>query len=94
MILIINRTDLTTAEKFMWVMYSKNIIQVCRKEASEIIETRKPLGKFICTEGDSFIGIDNSTGDAWTEKFIALELCLKWLNDEIEMSDLECEGED
>lgn len=29
---------------------------------------------------DLFIGIDNSTGDAWTEEFDNLEQCLNWLN--------------
>jgi hypothetical protein len=27
-----------------------------------------------------WIGIDNSTGDAWTEEFLIKASCLKWLN--------------
>lgn len=30
-------------------------------------------------EGDKFIGIDNSTGNAWTEEFPDEASCLRWL---------------
>ena len=30
-------------------------------------------------DGDTVIGVDNSTGDAWTEDFPTLEECLAWL---------------
>lgn len=39
----------------------------------------KPLGLFYNWDGDTVIGVDNSTGDAWTEDFPTLEECLAWL---------------
>lgn len=42
----------------------------------------EPLGLFYLQEGDKFVGIDNSTGDAWTEEFADKEGCLRWLRGE------------
>lgn len=42
----------------------------------------KPIGKFYTKEGELYIGIDNSTGDAWTEEFKTKASCFKWLRDE------------
>ncbi len=47
--------------------------------ANAIIESRKPLGLFVHREKGKFIGIDNRTGDAWTEEFTTQAGCLKWL---------------
>ena len=47
--------------------------------SSEIIRTRQPEGLFLLEEGGKFIGIDNSTGDAWTEEFGDRNQCLQWL---------------
>lgn len=68
------------------------ILIVNSKESTEIIETRKPLGKFICNSDPNWIvAIDNASGDAWTEQFkpTDLKLAHDWLNGKIEMSDLE-----
>lgn len=57
--------------------------QVTPLTAAVIIETRKPQGKYwIMDESRKFIGIDNSTGEAWTEEFDNLNDCLKWLKGE------------
>ena len=56
--------------------------EIQSEEARKIINTRKPLGKFFKREGDFFVGIDNSTGDAWTEEFDQLKDCIEWLNGE------------
>ncbi len=40
----------------------------------------KPIGRFYTKEGDLYIGIDNSTGDAWTEEFKTKASCFKWLD--------------
>ena len=48
----------------------------------EIIETRKPLGCFVYSEGMEVVGVDNRDGDAWTEDFPNLVECLAWLLDE------------
>lgn len=54
-----------------------------RKEANQIIEMRKPLGLFVLDTGIEIIGIDNSTGDAWTEEFPDMQECLLWLTREV-----------
>jgi hypothetical protein len=70
-----------------------SIVEVNGEQASHIIETREPIGLFYHQEGEWFVGIDNSTGDAWTEDFISLDLCIKWLKREVSMDDLEFKGE-
>jgi hypothetical protein len=44
-----------------------------------VIQQRKPLGLFMCDTGTSYIGVDNRTGEAWTEEFGLREECLAWL---------------
>lgn len=67
---------------------------VSQKKALQIINTRKPLGIFYTTEPNgTFTGIDNSTGEAWTEEFKDLNVCKKWLNGEIELGDEDDEHE-
>lgn len=39
----------------------------------------EPIGLFWHKDSDIFVGVDNSTGDAWTEGFTTLEDCLAWL---------------
>lgn len=39
----------------------------------------EPLGLFYLKEGDKFVGIDNSDGNAWTEEFPDEAGCLRWL---------------
>lgn len=56
-----------------------------QKKASEIIETREPRGRFVLYEGIEVVGIDNETGDAWTEEFPDMMECLSWLCGEKEM---------
>ena len=43
----------------------------------------KPIGRFIFRDKKKFIGIDNSTGHAWTEEFDSKTDCLKWLAGEM-----------
>ena len=38
-----------------------------------------PRGYFYTKEGDTFVAIDNSTGDGWTEEFQSLKECTDWL---------------
>lgn len=58
---------------------------ISQKQASSIIETRKPIGKFVFDTGIEVIGIDNETGDAWTEEFPDMWECLTWLCGDKEM---------
>ncbi len=53
--------------------------EVTAKEALAIVRTRNPIGCFWQKDGELYIGIDNTTGDAWVEEFTALESCLAWL---------------
>lgn len=55
------------------------ILQITNEQARQIIKTRKPIGLFYTKEKDIFVGIDNSSEDAWTEEFLHLEDCLQWL---------------
>ncbi|WP_298042592.1 hypothetical protein [uncultured Clostridium sp.] len=48
--------------------------------ASRIIEERSPLGLFWTKEGQWYIGIDNSRGEAFCEEFKTKEECFRWLN--------------
>lgn len=48
-------------------------------EASSIIETRLPFGKFYCIDDETYVAIDNETGDAWVEEFRSYGACRRWL---------------
>lgn len=55
------------------------ISEITIEAADAIIGSQKPIGCFYCKDGDTFVGIDNSTGDAWTEEFSSLHDCVEWL---------------
>lgn len=55
------------------------IKEITSEQASVVIDTREPLGLFYLLDDGVHIGIDNSTGDAWTEEFPNLHQCKKWL---------------
>lgn len=40
----------------------------------------EPRGLFFLRDGDKVIGIDNSTGHAWTEEFDSVDKCKRWLS--------------
>lgn len=61
-----------------------NIRKLSKEGRLEVIETREPRGLFYGEEGGLFIGIDNTTGDAWTEEFKDFKDCVKWLDGEEE----------
>jgi len=65
-----------------------SVTAVSEGEASKIIESRKPVGTFLVEREDGCcVGIDNRTGDAWTEDFSDKKKCLKWLSGETERGD-------
>lgn len=64
-----------------------NIRKLIKEEMKEVIDTREPRGLFYGEEGGLFIGIDNTTGDAWTEEFKDLNDCVKWLEREEDEED-------
>lgn len=55
------------------------ISQVSLHEAIKIIALRGRKGLFWAIDGDRYIGIDNTDGNAWTENFDSLEACIRWL---------------
>ena len=56
--------------------------------AEVIINTCKPLGLYYVLNDGVYVGIDNSTGHAWTEEFTDLSQCKRWLrNQSIVMED-------
>lgn len=61
-------------------MYEKPV-EINKQQASQVIETRKPRGMFFLAADNVVTGIDNRTGDAWTEVFATKRKCLMWLRD-------------
>ena len=55
------------------------IHRVNQKRLLNVIDSRIPLGLFLTKEGHTWVAVDNSTGDAWTEDFATKRECLKWL---------------
>lgn len=62
------------------------IVEISPEMAREILNSineggdrYQPLGLFYLKEGDKFVGIDNSDGNAWTEEFPDEGSCLRWL---------------
>ena len=57
-----------------------DIEKVTVEAIRQIIETRQPRGLYYTKEARHFyVGVDNSTGDAWTEEFTSKRKCLRWL---------------
>lgn len=57
------------------------IKEITKEEAHKIIETKEPEGLFWLIDGDTFIAIDNSRGEAFIEEFDDKEEGLQWLKD-------------
>lgn len=57
------------------------IKEITKGEAFKIIETKEPEGLFWLIDGDTFIAIDNSRGEAFVEEFHDKEEGLHWLKD-------------
>ncbi len=57
------------------------IKEIDLQTSEQIIDNRKkaPPGRFWVKENEWYVGIDNTTHDAWTEDFTTKEECLKWL---------------
>lgn len=55
------------------------IMLIKPEKALEIIETREPLGLAIAKDGEKYIAIDNTDGNAWTEEFCSLYVANCWL---------------
>lgn len=57
------------------------ITKITKEEANKIIETKEPEGLFWLIDGDTFVVIDNSRGEAFVEEFDDEEEGLQWLKD-------------
>lgn len=57
------------------------IKEITKEEAFKITETKEPEGLFWLIDGDEFIVIDNSRGEAFVEGFQDKEEGLQWLKD-------------
>lgn len=57
------------------------IKKIDSKKSESIIANYAPEGLFWYFDyaSQKYIGIDNSTGDAWVEEFDTLEDCKQWL---------------
>ena len=55
------------------------IQKITPSEGDCILYSRRPFGLFYLIYSGVYIGIDNSKGHAWTEEFLNLRLCKKWL---------------
>lgn len=58
------------------------IYKVPYRHGKHIIENGKehaPREKFYFTNGNVWVGVDNSTGDLWVEEFITEKGCIAWL---------------
>lgn len=71
--------DIKTAPKWCPRRLMETPREISKKAAYRVIDTRKPLGLFFLKEGTGYTGIDNRTGEAWTEEFTAKDDCLSWL---------------
>ena len=43
--------------------------------------TSFPSDKYVLIDGEKFVGIDNSTNDAWTEEFNTLQDAMRWIDE-------------
>ena len=51
----------------------------------DVIDLRAPLGLFLTKEGRTWVAVDNSTGDAWTEEFSRKRQAIRWLQGKFEV---------
>lgn len=66
------------------------IKEITQEEMVKVIENRKPEGLFYRYDKKDrvYIGVDNSTGDAWTEEFETLEGVIAFLEDDEEFDSI------
>lgn len=74
-----NKPDIKTAPRWCPRRMMEEPLEISKAEAYRVIDARKPLGLFFLKEGEGYTGIDNRSGDVWTEEFATKAECLKWL---------------
>ena len=70
--------------KMRWWLRRERLTYMPQKVTPEamtsIIETREPRGLFYRKEARRlYVGVDNTSGDSWTEAFRTKRQCLRWL---------------
>ena len=58
----------------------EKVVKVEEADLQKIVETREPHGLFYAETKNGAVGVDNRTGDAWTEEFPNKEACERWLH--------------
>jgi len=66
--------------KSCWRRREAGIRKISRDQADKLIDTRIPLGLFYYLDAGIYVGIDNTSGQAWTEAFQNLRKCKQWLS--------------
>lgn len=61
------------------MMCNVEVKEITSEQASIIIDTRQLSGLIYLLDNGIYIGIDNSTGNAWTEEFLNPLQCKEWL---------------
>ena len=61
------------------------IHRISPKQLNDVIERRTPLGLFLTKEGRTWVAVDNTTGDAWTEDFSRKHQAVRWLRGKFEV---------
>ena len=64
-----------------------HIERVSPEQLSSVIDCRTPLGLFLAKEGRTWVAVDNSTRDAWTEGFPRKRQAVRWLRGEFEVGE-------
>ncbi|PKM52497.1 MAG: topoisomerase [Firmicutes bacterium HGW-Firmicutes-7] len=59
-------------------LQNRTLIEINQNDATKIIETKEPLGRFYYRDGRKMIGIDNSTGEACTKSFYTFDRLIHW----------------
>lgn len=52
---------------------------VSKEKINEIIETREERGLFLTQDGDKYIAVDNTDGEAWTEEYNDITEAVQYL---------------
>ena len=63
------------------------IQRVSPERLRQIIERYAPRGLFLAKEGRTWVAVDNTTGDAWTEEFYRKRQAIRWLRGKFEVGE-------
>lgn len=61
------------------------IHRVSSEQLLSVIGRRTPIGLFLTKDGRTWVAVDNTTGDAWTEEFSRKRQAIRWLRGKFEV---------